>query len=232
MIITGVSRNGLGEAMARAIASKSPSLLVLAARSTSKAEAVSKHLGVDFPFVDTRLLSLNLSSQKSVRQAAIELKYMTKAVDVLMNNAAVVAVYERTLSEDGEEIQFAINYMVYFLFTNLIMNKLPLSANQIPQSGARMSTLLALGTSSHPCDLAIIDLRGDRSLMKSSQTRPWLHERGCLNWTHRVIAYCQSDTANTLFTTELGANLYEQGRLISAPGGNGAGLGPSRRFIC
>lgn len=111
MIITGVSPNGLGEAMARAIASKGPSLLVLIARSTSKAEAVSKQLGVDFLSVKKRVLSLDLSSQKSVRQAATELENITKAVDVLINNAGVMAVSERTLSKDGEDIQFATNYV-------------------------------------------------------------------------------------------------------------------------
>ena len=70
---------------------------------------------------------------------------MTKAVDVLINNAADVAVSERTLSEDGKEIQFAINYMGYFLFTNLTMNKLPLSANQITQSGARIVNITSAG---------------------------------------------------------------------------------------
>lgn len=108
--------SGLSEAMARAIASKGPSLLVLTAGSTGKAEAASKQVGIDFPSVKTRVLFLDLPSQKNVGQAATELENMTKAVDVPINNAGVMAVSERTLSEDREEIQSATNYLEHFLF--------------------------------------------------------------------------------------------------------------------
>ena len=186
MIITDVSPNGLSEAMARAIASKGPSLLVFTARSTSKAEAVSKQLGADSPSVKTRVFPLKLSSQKGVRQAARELENMTNALDVLMNNAGVMAASERTLLEDGE-IQFATHYLGHFLFTNLIMTSswfLPIRALVLHES----STLLALDTFSPPCALTIIASRGYQSLMKSNQIRliasrmgmPELDTQGCV----------------------------------------------------
>lgn len=107
MVITSVGPNGLDEAMARAIASKGPSLLVITARSTGKAEAVFKQLRVDFPSTEIQVFSLDPSSQKSAREAATELGDRTESVDVLINNTGVMAVSEITLSEDGEELQFA-----------------------------------------------------------------------------------------------------------------------------
>lgn len=45
-------------------------------------------------------------------------------INILVNNAAVMNIPDRTLSEDGIEIQFATNHIGHFLFTCLIMPKL------------------------------------------------------------------------------------------------------------
>ncbi|KAF6221363.1 hypothetical protein HO133_002218 [Letharia lupina] len=191
--------------MARAIASKGPSLLVLIARSTSKAEAVSKQLGVDFLSVKTRVLSLDLSSQKSVRQAATELENITKAVDVLINNAGVMAVSERTLSKDGEDIQFATNYS--------------------PQSGARTVNITSaahvlthLRFSDHIFKGVPIPYEEQPNTAIASQMdMPELDPQGGY---HPMIAYCHSNTVNMLFTTELAEMLKDKGiyPFTSAPG--------------
>ena len=56
-----------------------------------------------------------------------------------------MAVLEKTSSEEGEEIQIAINYLGHFLFTNIIIDKLLVFANRNPQSGARVVNITSAG---------------------------------------------------------------------------------------
>ena len=80
-----------------------------------------------------------------------------------------MAVSERTLPEDGEEIQFATNHLGHFLFTNPVMNKLLVSANRALNAVQELSTLLALDTSSPHFDLVIMALKAYRSLAIASR---------------------------------------------------------------
>lgn len=48
---------------------------------------------------------------------------MTEEIDVLVNNAGVMAVRGFRESEDGVESQFAVNYLGHFLLTNLLIKK-------------------------------------------------------------------------------------------------------------
>ena len=69
-----------------------------------------------------RTLALDLSSLKQIRQAAHEVNTYDEGIDVLVNNAGIMASpFWKT--EDGLEAQFGTNYIGPFLFTNLIMNK-------------------------------------------------------------------------------------------------------------
>lgn len=70
--------------------------------------------------VPVEFLQLDLSSQKSVKVAAAELRERGTKIDVLINNAAIMAC-PYTLSEDGIEMQFATNHLGPFLFTNLLV---------------------------------------------------------------------------------------------------------------
>lgn len=76
------------------------------------------------PGVKTKPLILDLASLKQVRQAAQEVESWDIAIDVLINNAAVMSIPQRELSEDGYELQFASNHLGPFLFTNTILPSL------------------------------------------------------------------------------------------------------------
>ncbi|KAH8817413.1 hypothetical protein F5884DRAFT_249903 [Xylogone sp. PMI_703] len=123
IVITGVGPNSLGEAMAKTLATKSPANLILTARTISKAEAVAADIKAHLPSANIQLLQQDLSSVKSVRQSAAKLLEMVDSIDILINNAGVMALPERTLSEDGYEMHFATNFLGHFLFTNLILSK-------------------------------------------------------------------------------------------------------------
>ena len=62
-----------------------------------------------------------------MRRAADAINHETEKIDILINNAAIMASpYAKT--EDGIESQFATNYLGHFLLTNLLMEKLLLAA--------------------------------------------------------------------------------------------------------
>ncbi|RSL60468.1 hypothetical protein CEP54_006772 [Fusarium duplospermum] len=124
ILITGVSPNGLGEAMAKALATKKPAKLIFTARSIAKAESVSQTIEesmVNPPLIE--IVQMDLSSIASV-QAAVGALQQHQHIDILINNAGVMALPNRTLSMDGHEMHFATNFLGHWLFTNLLMSKL------------------------------------------------------------------------------------------------------------
>ncbi len=66
---------------------------------------------------------LDLSSQASIRRFAAELKVHYQRLDLLVNNAGVMATpYTRT--EDGFEMQFGTNHLGHFALTGLLLERL------------------------------------------------------------------------------------------------------------
>ncbi|PYI03254.1 short-chain dehydrogenase [Aspergillus sclerotiicarbonarius CBS 121057] len=123
VLVTGVSPGGLGAEFAKVIAVHRPSLIILASRNRLKAQQTAKEIADIAPTVSTRVLKLDLDSQTQVRNAAQEVLAYDEHIDVLVNNAGVMAP-PFALSEDRVESQFATNHVGHFLFTNLIMSKL------------------------------------------------------------------------------------------------------------
>ncbi|WAO96563.1 Hypothetical protein NCS54_01424100 [Fusarium falciforme] len=124
ILVTGVSPNGLGEALVKALSTKKPAKLIFMARSTAKAESVDQAIKEDMinpPSID--IVQMDLSSTASVQAAAEALK-QHRRIDILINNAGVMALPNRTLSTDGYEMHFATNFLGHWLFTNLLMSKL------------------------------------------------------------------------------------------------------------
>jgi len=123
VLITGVSPGSLGASFAITLAKYSPGLVILANRNVSKAEETAKEIASIAPGVKTRILELDLGSQAQIRKAAAEVNSYEENIDVLVNNAGVLAT-RYSLTEDGLESHFGINHIGHFLFTNLIMGKL------------------------------------------------------------------------------------------------------------
>ena len=125
VLTTGVSPGGLGAIFNEAIAKAEPALLILAARSPSKAEQTAQTIQSANPAVKTKVLELDLGSLAAVRKSAETILSWTDvpAIDLLVNNAGIMAV-DFKLTPDGYESQFATNHLGHFLFTNLIIEKL------------------------------------------------------------------------------------------------------------
>ncbi|RYP51422.1 hypothetical protein DL768_003208 [Monosporascus sp. mg162] len=127
VLTTGVSPETLGAVFVQAIAKSQPALLILAGRNTAKVQETAKALEAEN--VKTRTLELNLGSLKDVRAAAATVNGWddVPCIDVLFNNAGVMAI-EYGVSPEGHENHLAINHLGPFLFTNLIMDKVLASA--------------------------------------------------------------------------------------------------------
>ncbi|OYD68226.1 oxidoreductase [Rhodococcus sp. OK302] len=111
-VVTGAN-SGLGEVVARALG-KAGADVVLACRNTSKADVVAAEIGSN-----AVVRKLDLSDLSSVREFADA----TDAVDVLVNNAGVMAVpFRRTV--DGFEMQIGTNHLGHFALTGLLKDKL------------------------------------------------------------------------------------------------------------
>lgn len=119
ILITGVS-SGLGAASAAALASTGATIFA-ASRSIPRAKEALASIA-DSPHV--HFLELDLVSRASIRSFASEfLKQSGGRIHVLMNNAGGVLA-ERSITDDGVEKQFAINYLGPFLLFSLLKDAL------------------------------------------------------------------------------------------------------------
>ncbi|KAI0695684.1 NAD(P)-binding protein [Cerioporus squamosus] len=186
ILVTGVSPGGLGAYFVKVIAAHQPKLLILAGRSGSKLAETARELEAAHPDVTTRTLELDLSSQAQVRKAAAEVLSWPGPIDVLVNNAAVMATpYQET--PDGLEMQFGTNHIGHFLFTNLIMPKL-LESTAAPR-------VVNVSSSGH----RFSDIRWDDLDFEGGKAYD--------KWR----AYGQAKTANILFSVGLAQRLGSKG---------------------
>ena len=123
MVVTGAN-SGLGAETARALA-RAGAEVVLACRDVTKGEAVAADLG---DRVTVR--RLDLADLASVRAFADEVRAEHERIDVLVNNAGVMAVPLRRTA-DGFEMQIGTNHFGHFALTGLLLD--PLTEGRDPR---------------------------------------------------------------------------------------------------
>ncbi|KAH8680750.1 putative short-chain dehydrogenase [Xylariales sp. PMI_506] len=223
VIITGVNQGGIGFYTAQAFASQSPAHLIVAGRSLPRLQKSIDALKADYPDVPYHALEIDLSSQKSVRAAAAELLSWSNipVVDILVNNAAIMCIPERTINEDGIEITFATNHIGHFLFTCLIMPKLIKAAEGKPKGATRVVNVSSLSPTA--AQMRWGDTNFDvvnRDLPKEVQPNyEMLKMWGTPDPESVAYApiegYNQSKVANVLFGIALTSRLYEKYGILS-----------------
>jgi NAD(P)-dependent dehydrogenase (short-subunit alcohol dehydrogenase family) len=112
IVVTGAS-TGLGEETTRALAAHGASI-TMAVRDLSKGEEAAARVRASVPDASLQLRRLDLSSLDSVRRFAEEQLEATPVIDVLINNAGVMAC-PFGLTADGFETQFGTNHLGHFL---------------------------------------------------------------------------------------------------------------------
>lgn len=189
-LITGPSTGTIGGQTALDLAAGSPKTILLAGRDISKIQPVIDQIAKDHPSVETVFIKLDLTDLASVKEAAKEANSKVDQLDVLINNAGVMAVKDYTLTKDGFELQFGVNHIAHFLLTNLL-------APKIIAAKGRIVNVSSLGYLSGG---VFFD---DPGFSGGAKYNPW-------------HAYAQSKTANILFAKALAAKLAPKGVLAFA----------------
>ncbi|MGU3409815.1 SDR family oxidoreductase [Microbacterium sp. M1A1_1b] len=139
IVVTG-SNSGTGRETATRLAEAGASV-VIAVRTTAKGDEAAASIRRQFPHADVEVRELDLADLASVRRFAAGIIADDRPLDVLVNNAGVMAPPKRFETVDGFELQFGTNYLGPFALTNLLM---PALLRAAAPRVATMSSLAAI----------------------------------------------------------------------------------------
>jgi retinol dehydrogenase 14 len=196
VLVTGAT-SGIGWEASVSFAQMGARLIMVgrdASKTAQKVEAVRQRSGSRT--VDSLLC--DFSSQAQVRRLAQEFRGRYDKLHVLVNNAGTV-FSKRTVTADGIESTFAVNYLGPFLLTNLLLDVLKASAP------ARVITVSSSGHYSGTMDFDDLGFEHGYQIMR---------------------AYGRSKLADVLFTRELAKHLEGTGVTVNAlhPGAVGTNI--------
>jgi NAD(P)-dependent dehydrogenase (short-subunit alcohol dehydrogenase family) len=184
ILITGAN-TGIGYEAARVLAGQGARVL-LGCRSAEKASAARDRIRALHPKAEVELLSLDLGSLQSVREAAAEVA-QEERLDLLINNAGIM-IPPREETADGFESQFGVNHLGHFALTGLLLQKL----RATPRS--RVVTVSSTAHKAGKIDFE--DVHATRSY--SRQGRYSMSKLANLLFTHELQRRLDSAAAETL----------------------------------
>lgn len=173
-VVTGAT-SGIGYEAALALAGAG-ARVVLASRNEVKGAEMLAHIRAAHPRAEVSFEPLDLASLASVAACADRLSRTLPRIDLLINNAGVMAIPTRHVTVDGFEMQLGANYLGHFALT------------------LRLLPLIRAGQSPRVVTLSSLAHRSGRIHFDDLQ-----FERRYSPWT----AYCQSKLATLLFSMEL-----------------------------
>lgn len=170
-----------------------------------------------------RALKLDLGSQKGVRAAATEVLSWNdvSAIDIVVNNAGIMNIPERTINEDGIELHFATNHIGHFLFTSLIMPKLIQAAEGKPKGSTRVVNVTSLSPTFAGMRWSDINFeKVNTKLPEDEQPTYAIHRQWGIKDPESksylpLEGYNQSKVANVLFSIGLNERLYDKYGILS-----------------
>jgi NAD(P)-dependent dehydrogenase (short-subunit alcohol dehydrogenase family) len=118
-VITGAN-SGTGKEAARRIAAAGGHV-VMAVRTEEKGHAAADEIRGDVPGASLEVRRIDLADLASVHAFAEGILSDGHQLDVLINNAGVMAVPQRMTTADGFELQFGSNFLGPFALTNLLL---------------------------------------------------------------------------------------------------------------
>jgi NAD(P)-dependent dehydrogenase (short-subunit alcohol dehydrogenase family) len=179
-VVTGAS-TGLGEETTRALAAHGAAV-TMAVRDPERGAAAAARVRDAVPDADLEVMLLDLASLADVRRFASELLARHDRIDLLIDNAGVMACPQAS-TVDGFELQIGTNHVGHFLLTQLLFPALG--------DGSRVVVLSSAGHRFSDVDL-------DDPNFERTPYDPW-------------TAYGRAKTANALFALELDRRLRERG---------------------
>jgi NAD(P)-dependent dehydrogenase (short-subunit alcohol dehydrogenase family) len=194
-LVTGAN-TGLGFETARALAQHGAHV-VMACRNSEKAADSEARINALSPSGSVEVLLTDMADLDSVAGSAAQFLAAHHRLDLLINNAGIMAVPQATTAQ-GFEAQFGVNHLGHFALTALLLPMLVSSGD-----GSRVVNVSSNGHKMGKMDFD--------DLMATKKYRPW-------------TAYFQSKLANLLFTSELQRRLDAAGVATIAaaahPGGS------------
>ncbi len=124
-MITGTT-SGIGKATALGLA-KMGATVIMVARNEADLRVAVDDIKEKTASESIDLIVADLSSQESIHRLAEDFRNKYQHLHVLINNAGLTAEH-KTLSVDGIDTLFAVNYLSPFLLTNLLLDVLKVSA--------------------------------------------------------------------------------------------------------
>ncbi len=181
IVVTGAN-SGLGFESAKTFAEKGATV-VMTARNMSKGEKAKTDILQAHPRATVDLMQLDVGNLASVREFVDTFKAKYDRLDVLLNNAGVMAI-PRQETPDGFEMQLGVNHLGHFALTGLLLDVITNS----PKARIHNVTSRSIWSGRINFD----DLMGERNY-------------------GRWRAYGQSKLANIFFTFELQKRLTAAG---------------------
>ncbi|MGI9642783.1 MAG: oxidoreductase [Acidimicrobiia bacterium] len=199
-LVTGAN-SGLGFEVARALAENGARVL-LGCRNLDKAATAREAILGSAADAEVEIVELDLASLDSVAEAAARVGESDRNLDLLVNNAGVMAI-PRTSTVDGFEMQFGTNHLGHFALT-----------------GRLLPTLL------HTPGSRVVNVSSNGHRFGSMKFDNLMGEKRYSRWRQ----YSMTKLANLLFTYELQSRLthYDDTQPISVaahPGVAHTGLG-------
>jgi protochlorophyllide reductase len=181
VVVTGAN-SGLGFESSKIMAAHGATV-VLTARNLEKGKAAHAAILKDAPAASLDLMQLDVGDLKSVQAFVSAFKTKYDRLDILLNNAGVMAI-PRQLTPDGFEMQFGVNHLGHFALTGLLLDVI----TRTP--GARIHNVSS--SANYTGTINFDDLMGEENYS-------------------RWAAYGQSKLANVFFTFELQKRLVATG---------------------
>ncbi|XP_057854947.2 short-chain dehydrogenase TIC 32, chloroplastic [Cryptomeria japonica] len=193
-IVTGASR-GIGTETARVLALRGAHV-VLAVRNVDAGNTIKESIIKQTGNTKVDVLELDLSSISSVQNFVSNFKSLNLPVNILVNNAGVMACPFQ-LSQDGIELQFGTNHIGHFLLTNLLLENMKSTARESGIEGR----IVNVSSEGHKLTYSE-GIRFDKINDKSGY--------------YAFLAYGQSKLANILHAKELARKFQEEGASVTA----------------
>jgi NAD(P)-dependent dehydrogenase (short-subunit alcohol dehydrogenase family) len=185
-VVTGAN-SGLGLIAARELA-RAGADVVLACRNTGKGAAAARSIAADVPAATVAVERLDLSNLASIRAFAEGFAGGHDGLDLLINNAGVMAP-PRGETADGFELQLGTNHLGHYALTGLLLDQM---------QGREDARVVTVTSTAHKIGrIRFENLQGERRYF-------------------RWFAYCQSKLANLLFARELDKRLRAAGSTVSS----------------
>lgn len=181
IVVTGAN-SGLGLECSRTFAGKGATV-VMAVRSLDKGEKARADILKAHPQASLDLMTLDVGDLSSVREFATAFKAKYDRLDILLNNAGLMAI-PRQETADGFEMQLGVNHLGHFALTGHLLDVIVKTPN------ARIHNVTS--SANYTGTINFDDLMGEKDY-------------------GRWAAYGQSKLANVFFTFELQKRLRAAG---------------------